>query len=177
MIETGIALAIAAVPEGLPAVATSALAVGVHRMARRQALIRRLPSTETLGSVTVICTDKTGTLTAGAMAVTVLSLDGREIAITGTGYELVGSFLEAGKELDTNRDPQLTDALTVGVLANHAALVEDAHGVSVLGDRTEGALLVAGARAGLDRKHLLALGRSRTDNVRSEFGVAFFASR
>jgi Ca2+-transporting ATPase len=155
MIETGIALAIAAVPEGLPAVATTALAVGVHRMARRHALIRRLPSAETLGSVTVICTDKTGTLTAGAMAVTVLSLDEREITITGTGYELVGRFQEAGKELDTRRDPQLTDALTVGVLANHAALVEDGRGVSVLGDPTEGALLVAGARAGLDRKHVL----------------------
>jgi signal transduction histidine kinase len=115
MLETGIALAIAAVPEGLPAVATTALAVGVHRMARRQALIRRLPSAETLGSVTVICTDKTGTLTAGAMAVTVLALDEREITIAGTGYQLVGTFLENGTELDAASDVHVRQALTIGV--------------------------------------------------------------
>jgi Ca2+-transporting ATPase len=156
MIETGIALAIAAVPEGLPAVATTALAVGVRRMARRQALIRRLPSAETLGSVTVICTDKTGTLTAGAMAVTVLSLDDREITVTGSGYEPTGTFLERDREIDPGQDLHVREALTIGMLANHAALVEDAGGVSVLGDPTEAALLVAGARAGLDRARLLA---------------------
>lgn len=155
MIETGIALAIAAVPEGLPAVATTALAVGVHRMARRHALIRRLASAETLGSVTVICTDKTGTLTAGAMAVTVLSLDEREIAITGTGYESVGTFLEGGQEVEARRDDLVLEALTIGALANHAALVDDGGAVSVVGDPTEAALLVAAARAGLDRNRLL----------------------
>jgi Ca2+-transporting ATPase len=155
MIETGIALAIAAVPEGLPAVATTALAVGVYRMARRQALIRRLPSAETLGSVTVICTDKTGTLTAGAMAVTVLSLDDREVTINGAGYDLVGTFLEDGTQLDAARDAQVRDALTIGVLANHASLVDEDGRVSILGDPTEAALLVAGARAGLDRQRLV----------------------
>jgi Ca2+-transporting ATPase len=155
MLETGIALAIAAVPEGLPAVATTALAVGVHRMARRQALIRRLPSAETLGSVTVICTDKTGTLTAGTMAVTVLSLGEREITIAGSGYEPVGTFLENGNELDAAGDACVRQALTIGVLANHAELVDAGSGVSVLGDPTEAALLVAGARAGLDRTRLL----------------------
>jgi P-type Ca2+ transporter type 2C len=155
MIETGIALAIAAVPEGLPAVATTALAVGIHRMARRHALIRRLPSAETLGAVTVICTDKTGTLTAGTMAVTVLSLSDREITIAGAGYERVGTFLEGGRELDSAGDTQTRAALTIGMLANHAELVEDGTGVSLLGDPTEGALLAAGARAGLDRRRLL----------------------
>jgi P-type Ca2+ transporter type 2C len=155
MIETGIALAIAAVPEGLPAVATTALAVGVHRMARRHALIRRLASAETLGSVTVICTDKTGTLTAGAMAVTVLSLGDREITITGNGYERTGTFLEGQRDLDAAKDAQAREALTIGMLANHAELVEDGDGAAVLGDPTEAALLVAGARAGLDRDRLL----------------------
>jgi Ca2+-transporting ATPase len=155
MIETGIALAIAAVPEGLPAIATTALAVGVRRMARRHALIRRLPSAETLGAVTVICTDKTGTLTAGAMAVTVLSLVDREIEIRGTGYEPMGKFQEGGKELSAGQDTQVREALTIAVLANHAALVEDDGDVAVLGDPTEAALLVAGARAGLNRNRLI----------------------
>jgi Ca2+-transporting ATPase len=155
LIETGIALAIAAVPEGLPAVATTSLAVGVHRMARRHALIRRLPSAETLGSVTVICTDKTGTLTAGAMAVTVLWLDEREIVVTGTGDTTAGGFFEAGRELDAGHDSHVREALIIGVLANHATVVEDAGRVSVLGDPTEGALLVAGAKAGLERSRLL----------------------
>ena len=168
MIETGIALAIAAVPEGLPAVATTALAVGVYRMARRHALIRRLPSAETLGSVTVICTDKTGTLTAGAMAVTVLSLAEREITITGSGYEPVGTFFEDGKELDVSQDAQVRDALTIGVLANHAALIEERGGVSARGDPTEAALLVAGMRAGLDRGRLL--------EERSQVGEVPFSS-
>jgi Ca2+-transporting ATPase len=124
-------------------------------MARRQALIRRLPSAETLGSVTVICTDKTGTLTAGAMAVTVLSFESREIAITGTGYEPAGKFLEGGRELDGAHDPEVREALTIAVLANHAALSKDGRGVSATGDPTEAALLVAGAKAGLDRNRLL----------------------
>jgi Ca2+-transporting ATPase len=152
MMETGIALAIAAVPEGLPAVTTIALAVGVHRMARRRALIRRLPAAESLGSVTIICADKTGTLTAGEMTVTVLSLDQREISVTGTGYEAKGAFLDDGRELDATTDPHLSEALKIGMLVNHAELVDD---VSVRGDPTEGALLIAGQKAGLDRDRLL----------------------
>lgn len=155
MIETGIALAIAAVPEGLPAVATIALAVGVRRMARRQALIRRLPSAETLGSVTVICADKTGTLTAGEMTVRVLSLDEREIEITGTGYEPKGEFLDDGKAIDAAKDARVHELLQIGVLVNHAELVEERGGVTVRGDPTEAALLVAGEKAGLERERLL----------------------
>jgi Ca2+-transporting ATPase len=155
MIETGIALAIAAVPEGLPAVATIALAVGVHRMARRRALIRRLPSAETLGSVTLVCADKTGTLTAGEMTVGILSLDQREIEITGTGYEPDGKFLEDGNELAAADDAHVREALTIGMLVNHAELVEEDGGASAIGDPTEAALLVAGKKAGLERERLL----------------------
>jgi Ca2+-transporting ATPase len=153
LMETGIALAIAAVPEGLPAVTTIALAVGVRRMARRRALIRRLPAAESLGSVTIICADKTGTLTAGEMTVTVLSLNQREIRITGSGYEAKGAFLDNGQELDAANDPHLYEALKIGMLVNHAEVVDD--DVSVRGDPTEGALLIAGQKAGLDRDRLL----------------------
>jgi Ca2+-transporting ATPase len=153
MIETGIALTIAAIPEGLPAVTTIALAVGVHRMARRRALIRRLPAAESLGSVTIICADKTGTLTAGEMTVTVLAADERDIRVTGIGYDPKGGFLENGHSLEPADDPHVYEVLKIGMLVNHAELVGD--GLSVRGDPTEGALLVAGRKAGLDRKSLL----------------------
>ncbi len=156
MIETGIALAIAAVPEGLPAVATIALAVGVRRMARRHALVRRLPSVETLGSVTVICTDKTGTLTAGEMTVTVLALDGRTITVTGAGYEPEGAFVEDGRTLSPVNDYPLRQALFIGMMAGHADVERGADGWLVRGDPTEAALLVAARKAGLSRQRALA---------------------
>ena len=157
VIETGIALAIAAVPEGLPAVATTALAVGVYRMARRQALIRRLASAETLGSVTVICTDKTGTLTAGAMSVAVIAVGDREISIEGVGYESSGTFHENGKRIDPAENVQLRELLTIGMLANRASLEDRAGASAAIGDPTEAALLVAGMRAGMNRAQLLAV--------------------
>jgi Ca2+-transporting ATPase len=94
LFQTALALAVAAVPEGLPVVGTIAMAVGVRRMARRRALIRHLPVVETLGSATVICTDKTGTLTAGEMTVTVVRLDDREVSVTGTGFAPYGEFVD-----------------------------------------------------------------------------------
>jgi P-type Ca2+ transporter type 2C len=154
MIQTGIALAIAAVPEGLPAVSTIALAVGVARLARRRALVRRLPAVETLGSTTTICTDKTGTLTAGQMTVTSLWA-GREYAFSGTGYDPAGEITAEGTPVSVASDPLLDRALRIGTLCNHATLERADDGWGVSGDPTEAALLVAAAKAGLVRHDLL----------------------
>ena len=156
MVETGLALAIAAVPEGLPAVATIALAVGMRRMARRHALVRRLPAVETLGSVTVICSDKTGTLTAGEMTVTTLALGAREIAVSGVGYEAKGRFTENDRPIEPLDDPHLKLALHITMLANRADVELGEDGWVVRGDPTEAALLVAAQKAGLRRRDLHA---------------------
>jgi Ca2+-transporting ATPase len=153
MVETGLALAIAAVPEGLPVVATITLAVGMHRMARRRALVRRLPAVETLGSATVVCTDKTGTLTAGEMTVTRLVTAEDTIDVTGAGYHAPGELRCNGRPVEDPRTvPGLGEALRAAVLANRARV--DAEG-EVQGDPTEAALLVAARKAGVDRGTLL----------------------
>ncbi len=154
MLEMGISLAIAAVPEGLPAVATMTLALGVQRMARSNALVRRLPAVETLGSTTVVCTDKTGTLTANEMTVRRVVVDDRVYEVTGSGYAADGSFLLGSRESSTAEDPVLQAALRIGALCNDSEMgVQDGRAV-VLGDPTEGALAVAAAKAGLDRHEL-----------------------
>lgn len=163
MFLTGVSLSVAAIPEGLPAVVTAALAIGVQRMIRRQAIVRRLPAVETLGCVTVICTDKTGTLTRNEMTVTRLWTFGREVEVTGTGYKPSGDFLERGRPVDPKRDRNLQLALEIGMVCNAATLTrEGQEGVKqresadwrVLGDPTDGALLVLGAKAGLDVNEL-----------------------
>jgi len=155
VVRTGIAVAIAAVPEGLPAVVTIAMAIGVHRMARRHALVRRLPTVESLGSATVVCTDKTGTLTTGDMTVTTLSVAGREIRVTGTGYEPEGRFLEGEMPLDAGDDPDVATALRIAALANRADLTRVGERWEVRGDPTDAALLVAASKAGVHRAVLL----------------------
>jgi Ca2+-transporting ATPase len=155
MIETGIALAIAAVPEGLATVSTIALAVGVARMARRNALVRRLPSVEALGSATTVCTDKTGTLTAGEMTVTTLWTADREFQVTGTGYQPDGGFTHDGEPVATESVPALELSLRVAALTNHASIGEEGGEGGIRGDPTEAALLVAARKAGLERDHLL----------------------
>ena len=155
MLEVGISLAIAAVPEGLPAVATMTLAVGMQRMARMRALIRRLPAVEALGSVTVICTDKTGTLTRNEMTVQAIVLDGRRVQVTGSGYAPAGEFLAPdGARIDPRSDPRLSLALRIGALCNDARIDRTDGGESVLGDPTEAALLVAAEKAGMTRASL-----------------------
>lgn len=153
--ETAIALAIAAVPEGLPAVATIALAVGVRRMARRRALVRRLPAVEPLGSVTVVCTDKTGTLTAGEMTVTRLWAGEREYEVTGGGYAPDGRILLDGKQARPRDGEPLHATLRIGALANRADVEEHAGEWRIHGDPTEAALLVLACKAGLEREALL----------------------
>ncbi len=150
MIEAAIALAVAAVPEGLPAVATIALAVGMQRMARRNALIRRLPAVETLGSATCVCTDKTGTMTRNEMMVIRIRTGGREVEVTGSGYAPEGGFKEGDRALDPARDGQLTALLTAAVLCNNAGLTRTEDGDwEVTGDPTEAALVTAAAKADL----------------------------
>jgi P-type Ca2+ transporter type 2C len=154
MLETAIALAVAAVPEGLPVVATITMAVGVRRMARRRALVRRLSAVEALGSATVICTDKTGTLTAGEMTVTALDAGGRALEVTGAGWEPTGAIREDGRDLDPAGDPALHRLLRVACLCNRASLTRHDAGWRVSGDPTDAALLVLARKAGLDRDRL-----------------------
>ena len=150
MFEVGISLAIAAVPEGLPAVSTMTLAVGMQRMARMRALIRRLPAVEALGSVTVICTDKTGTLTKNEMTVQTIVLDGRRVQVTGSGFAAAGEFRDLdGRRIDPLADSRLVEALRIGALCNDARIDRADGGESILGDPTEAALLVAAEKAGL----------------------------
>ncbi len=148
-----VSLAIAAVPEGLPAVVTISLALGMREMIKRHALIRKLASVETLGSATVICSDKTGTLTQNEMTVTRLWVDERFFEITGTGYIPRGDFLMDGKSIEMKDYPAALTTLWLGVLNNDAALETTGERDSqqtyrIVGDPTEGALLVAAAKAG-----------------------------
>jgi Ca2+-transporting ATPase len=150
----GVALAVAVVPEALPAVVTVSLAIGVQRMIKRNALVRRLPAVETLGSTSVICSDKTGTLTKDQMTVRQIYVADRTFDVSGAGYEPKGSFSADGKDLDPP-DP-LRELLKAGVLSSDAQLVQEegANRWDIHGDPTEGALIVAAAKAGLNKSSL-----------------------
>ena len=154
-----VSLAIAAVPEGLPAVVTICLALGMQKMIRRNALIRKLPAVETLGCATVICSDKTGTLTQNEMTVTDGWIKGKHFKVSGEGYTPAGRFSLNGQVVNPLDDPGLSLLLHGGVLCNDAMLEEtkeESSGQSwrMVGDPTEGAMVVAGAKAGLWRKDL-----------------------
>ncbi|MGZ8821276.1 MAG: cation-transporting P-type ATPase [Aeromicrobium sp.] len=151
MFTAAVALAVGAIPEGLPTAVTITLAIGVSRMARRNAVIRRLPAVETLGSTTVICSDKTGTLTENQMTVRAIWTPQRLFEVTGSGYAPDGQLLDdAGLPVDTTASEALRWSLLAGVRCNEAKLVRDNDRWEVLGDPTEGAMLAVAAKAGLD---------------------------
>ncbi|TCW37519.1 Ca2+-transporting ATPase [Laceyella sacchari] len=163
MFLAGVSLAVAAIPEGLPAIVTIALALGVQRMIKRRAIVRKLPSVETLGCATVICSDKTGTLTQNKMSVTHLWADGKRIQVSGSGYVPEGEFQADGATVKVEKEPALRRLLEVAALCNNAQLIQKTEKNGLLkkseawvvnGDPTEGALLVAAAKAGLDKEHL-----------------------
>lgn len=154
MFLTAVSLAVAAIPEGLPAVVTITLAVGVTRMVKRHALIRRLPAVETLGSTTVICSDKTGTLTKNEMTVTTLYQGGDIFTVTGEGYGPAGEIRSDSEPTTPALKPGLMALLRASVLCNGSDLRLEASLWHIVGDPTEGALLVAAAKAGLTKNHL-----------------------
>ncbi|MFP4396330.1 MAG: cation-translocating P-type ATPase [Anaerolineales bacterium] len=162
-----LASAVSSIPEGLPAVMSITLAIGVNRMAKRNAIIRRLQAVDTLGAATVICTDKTGTLTSNQMTVRQIMVDKKVIRVTGVGFEPEGYFERDGERYDPTGTPDLRKALQIGALCNNARLVQHPpeHGEGeaeadgeptweIRGDPTEGALVVAAAKAGYYKENL-----------------------
>jgi Ca2+-transporting ATPase len=149
---SAVSLAVAAIPEGLPAVVTVALALGMQRMARRNALVRRLPAVETLGCAQVICSDKTGTLTVGEMTARKLVTNARIFSVTGEGYATEGEFFADGEEQIADPDPSLLALLRAAVACNDAELTQRDNRSMIVGDPTEGALLVVAAKRGVTRE-------------------------
>jgi len=150
MFLASVGLAVAAIPEGLPAIMTITLAIGVQRMAHRRAIIRNLPAVETLGSVTVICSDKTGTLTRNEMTVQSVATASSIYKVTGVGYNPHGGFLSDNKEIVLDEHPILSEMMRASLLCNEAVLHEQQGNCVIQGDPTEGALLTVAIKAGLD---------------------------
>ncbi|AZK46983.1 calcium-translocating P-type ATPase, SERCA-type [Paenibacillus lentus] len=174
MFFAGVSLAVAAIPEGLPAIVTIALALGVQRMIKRKAIVRKLPSVETLGCASVICSDKTGTLTQNKMTVTHLWLEGRPLEVTGDGYEPIGQIMEQGQSLDIKQDQSLRRLLQISALCSNAEIYEEEEEDNarnrrkdreeaagsrwkLKGDPTEGALVTVATKMGLTANSLSSI--------------------
>ena len=156
LLEVSLSMAVAVVPEGLPAVITVTLAIGTQRMVHRNALIRRLPAVETLGSVTTICSDKTGTLTQNKMVVQAVQTVSCQTQVTGNGYAPEGSFQQANDCLEPLNHPELAKLLLCGLLCNDAVLQKEQGDWAILGDPTEGSLVVLAGKAGFNQQTLMA---------------------
>lgn len=175
MFLASVSLAVAAIPEGLPAIMTITLAIGVQRMARRNAIIRKLPAVETLGAVSVICSDKTGTLTRNEMTVRTIATSRNLYELSGTGYDPHGTVLLDNKIVQMDERPLLAEGLHAAILCNDASLENINNEYRVHGDPMEGALLVAGLKAGLDLE-LEAKNYPRTDLIPFESEHRFMAT-
>jgi magnesium-transporting ATPase (P-type) len=176
MFFVAVSIIVGSIPEGLPIIMTIGLAVGVQRMARHNSIIRRLPAVETLGSVTVICSDKTGTLTRNEMTVqTIFTGDGSEFQVSGVGYAPEGEFSSGGEPVAVAGHTMLHALLQAGTLCNDAAVKREEDAWQVEGDPMEGALLVLGAKAGIDREDL-AHRQRRIDTVPFESERRFMAT-
>ncbi|MEK6556691.1 MAG: HAD-IC family P-type ATPase, partial [Candidatus Margulisiibacteriota bacterium] len=156
MLMATVALAVGAIPEGLPAALTISLAIGVSKMAKRHAIIRKLPAVETLGSTSVICSDKTGTLTQNKMTVQNIFVAGGLYAVSGSGYEPSGEFSKNDIPIIPHTNLALIECLIAGLMCNDSNMVKTAEGWKVEGDPTEGSLIVAAQKAGLSREDLTA---------------------
>ena len=175
MFLAAVGLAVAGIPEGLPATMTITLAIGVQRMARKHAIIRRLPAVETLGSVTVICTDKTGTLTRNEMTVQTVATGAGICVASGSGYDPHGSFRLDGEDISPEAFPLLREVAQAGLLCNDATLSEVDGQWVIQGDPTEGALVTLALKAGHEHDHALSL-YPRTDAIPFESQHRFMAS-
>ena len=173
--KAAVALAVSAIPEGLPAVVTVALAIGVNRMAAQHAIIRKLPAVETLGSTTVICSDKTGTLTENQMTVQRVYAGGDFYQVSGVGYDAQGSIMQNEQPIEMAQAPALQDCLKCGLLCNDSHLQEQDGQWSVAGDPTEGALIVSAQKAGLTLS-TLAAEQPRLDTIPFESHFQYMAT-
>lgn len=175
MFLAAVGLAVAGIPEGLPAIMTITLAIGVQRMAKKNAIIRRLPAVETLGSVTVICSDKTGTLTRNEMTVQTVVTSSWSCQVSGVGYAPQGAFSRDGQDMDINELPLLKEMAQAGLLCNDASLTLVDEQWRIQGDPTEAALVTLAMKAGLDHNYCQAQ-FPRTDGIPFESQHRFMAT-